>query len=119
VGWREVAGTGTIYTHTVVTHPTHEALAGTVPYVVAIVELDEGPRVVTGITGCDPHEVRTGMRVRVTFTAVAADVTLPYFEVAPAGGRPPKTPRLRERPPDTPFPGEPGRGARRAPGLQG
>jgi len=84
VGWHEVAGTGTIYTHTVVTHPTHAALAGKVPYVVAIVELDEGPRVITGITGCAPREVQTGMRVRVTFTTVADDVTLPYFEPVPA-----------------------------------
>ena len=80
VGWWQVAGTGTVYTYTVVTHPTHVALAGTVPYVVAIVELDEGPRVVTGITGCAPADVRVGMPVRVRFEAVTDEVTLPYFE---------------------------------------
>jgi uncharacterized OB-fold protein len=80
VSWREVSGTGTVYTYTVVTHPTHVALAGTVPYVVAIVELDEGPRVVTGITGCAPSDVRAGMPVRVRFEAVTDEVTLPYFE---------------------------------------
>ena len=79
-GWVDAAGTGSVYTYTVVTHPTHVALAGTVPYVVAIVELDEGPRVVTGITGCAPSDVRAGMPVRVRFEAVTDEVTLPYFE---------------------------------------
>jgi len=82
-GWREVAGTGTVYTYTVVRHPTHVALADAIPYVIAIVELTEGPRVVTGITGCDVGDVRAAMPVRVTFLEVAADVTLPYFEPAP------------------------------------
>ena len=80
--WTDAAGTGTVYTYTVVTHPTHAALAGRVPYVVAIVELDEGPRLVTGITGCDVDQVRAGMAVRVRFTAVTDEVTLPYFEPA-------------------------------------
>jgi len=78
--WTDAAGTGTVYTYTVVRHPTHAALAGRVPYVVAIVELAEGPRLVTGITGCDPGQVRVGMPVRVRFTAVTDEVTLPYFE---------------------------------------
>jgi uncharacterized OB-fold protein len=85
IGWREVSGQGTVYTYTVVRHATHAALADRVPYVVAIVELAEGPRIVTGITGCDPRDVRTGMPVRVRFTAVTSDVTLPYFEPDPGG----------------------------------
>ena len=51
--WVEAAGTGTVYTYTVVRHPTHAALADRVPYVVAIVETRRGTRLVTGITGCD------------------------------------------------------------------
>jgi uncharacterized protein len=82
LGWREAAGTGTVYTYTVVRHPTHAALADAVPYVVAIVELTEGPRVVTCITGCDVTEVRAQMPVRVTFRPVTSDVTMPYFEPA-------------------------------------
>jgi uncharacterized protein len=81
LGWREVAGTGTIYTYTVVTHPTHVAFADKVPYVVAIVELSEGPRLVTGIVGCDASEVRAGLPVQVRFTPVNDEITLPYFEL--------------------------------------
>ena len=82
VGWREVSGTGTVYSCTVVRHPTHAAFAGQVPYVVAIVELAEGPRLVTGIVGCAPEEVRVGMAVRACFRPVADGITLPYFEPA-------------------------------------
>jgi uncharacterized protein len=80
--WRDVSGAGAVYSYTVVTHPTHVAFAGQVPYVVAIVELAEGPWLVTGITGCAPDEVRVGMPVHAVFREVADGVTLPYFEVA-------------------------------------
>ena len=82
IGWRQVAGTGTVYTYTVVRHATHASLADHIPYVIAIVELTEGPRIVTGITGCDPGDVRAGMEVQVRFEAVTDEVTLPYFEPA-------------------------------------
>ena len=82
IGWREVSGNGTVYTYTVVRHATHAALAERIPYVVAIVELAEGPRLVTGITGCAPDDVRVGMAVRACFREVADGVTLPYFEPA-------------------------------------
>jgi uncharacterized protein len=80
LGWREVSGTGTVYTYTVVRHPTHFAFADAVPYVIALVELTEGPRLVTGITGCPPEEVRVGMPVRAVFREVAEGITLSYFE---------------------------------------
>ena len=82
LGWRQVSGDGTVYSYTVVRHPTHVAFADRVPYVIALVELAEGPWLVTGITGCAPDEVRAGMRVRVTFRPVTGEVTLPYFEPA-------------------------------------
>lgn len=81
--WREVSGEGTVYSRTIVRHATHAAFADQIPYVVALVELAEGPRLVTSITGCAPEEVRVGMPVRVVFRRVTDEVTLPYFE--PAG----------------------------------
>ena len=74
------SGAGTVYSYTVVTHPTHVAFADQVPYVVAVVELAEGPWLVTRITGCAPDEVRVGMAVRACFRQVADGITLPYFE---------------------------------------
>lgn len=80
--WREMSGDGTVYSCTIVRHPTHVALADAVPYVVAIVELAEGPRLVSGVTGCPPEAVTVGMPVRVTFRRVSGDVSLPFFEPA-------------------------------------
>jgi uncharacterized protein len=80
LGWHETTGAGTVYTYTIVRHPTHFAFADKIPYVLALVELAEGPRVVTAITGCAPEEVRVGLPVRVVFREVADGVTLPYFE---------------------------------------
>ena len=82
LGWREVSGTGTVCTYTVVRHPTHFAFADKIPYVIALVELAEGPRLIAGITGRPPGEVWAGMPVRAVFREVG-EVTLPYFEPAP------------------------------------
>ncbi len=83
LGWREVSGAGTVYSYTVVTHPTHVAFAGLVPYVVAIVALAEGPWLVTGITGCPPDQVRVGMPVHAVFREAPGGLRLPYFEPEP------------------------------------
>ncbi len=89
LGWREVSGDATVYTYTVVRHPTHYAFAGQIPYVLAIVELAEGPRLVTALAGAEPGEVRVGQPVRAVFREVADGVTLPYFKLAtsPAAGQ--------------------------------
>jgi uncharacterized protein len=80
LGWLETRGAGTVYTCTVVRHPTHFAFADKIPYAIALVELAEGPRLVTAITGCAPDEVRVGLPVHVVFRDVADGVTIPYFE---------------------------------------
>jgi hypothetical protein len=60
-----------------------------VPYVVAVVELDEGPRMSCNIVDCGPEAVRIGAEVRVTFEA-RDDVHLPQFSLVELGpsGRP-------------------------------
>jgi uncharacterized OB-fold protein len=78
-GWQQASGEGTVYSYTVVHHATHAALADRVPYVIAIVELAEGPRVVTGIRGAAPDQVWVGMPVRAVFEEVTPEVTLPQF----------------------------------------
>jgi uncharacterized OB-fold protein len=85
LGWRAVSGDGAVYTYTVVRHPTHFAFADKVPYVLAIVELAEGPRLVTALAGVAPEKLRVGLPVRVVFREVADGVSLPYFEPSAAG----------------------------------
>lgn len=79
--WVNAAGTGTVYTYTVARRPTHRTLVDVVPYVVAIVELDEGPRLATNIVGCSPDDVTIGMRVEVSFED-HDDIALPVFRPA-------------------------------------
>ena len=66
VRWVEASGRGRIYSFTI-TRSSSGAWKGVVPYVLAYVELDEGPRVLTNIVDCPVDEVRVGQRVRVVF----------------------------------------------------
>jgi len=83
VEWRDAAGTGTLYTYSIVRQNDLPPFPERVPYVAAIVELDEGPRVMTNIEGCDFDALEIGMPVRVDYTTIADDVTIPVFR--PAG----------------------------------
>lgn len=87
VEWTPVSGNGVVYSHTVV-HRGERAFAGVAPFVLAYVELDEGPRIMTNVVGCDPTEVAIGLAVRVTFDQVdgAEDLALPRFTPADRGG---------------------------------
>lgn len=81
--WIEARGTGRVYSWIVVRHPIPaEIYAEEVPYVVALVELDEGPRMPTNIVGCDPDAVTAGMPVEVTFRDVDERISLPVFHPA-------------------------------------
>jgi uncharacterized OB-fold protein len=83
LGWEEASGDATVHTFTVARRSTHPAFAGQEPYVVAIVELAEGPRVTTSIVDCPPDDVRVGMPVRLTFDEVGDDgIALPLFRPA-------------------------------------
>jgi uncharacterized protein len=82
IDWRAATGGGAVYTYTVVEHPTHPAFQDKVPYVVAVVELDEGPRVVMNVKNCPVGDVGGGMRVSIFFEQVAGDVALPQAQPA-------------------------------------
>ena len=74
-----VSGRGSVASFTVNHQQWNPTVA--VPYVIALVEIDEDPRVrvMTNIVGCEPDDVRIGMRVKVRF-AQYDDVYLPFFE---------------------------------------
>jgi len=59
------------------------------PYAIAVVALEEGPRMMTNIVGCPqtPEALVLDMPLRVTFDAVSEEISLPLFEPAPAEGR--------------------------------
>jgi uncharacterized protein len=82
VAWTPVSGTGRVYTYTVVYHATHAAMVDKVPYIAALIELDEGPRVLTNLRNCAEDQVRVGMPVKVLFEELTPEITLPQFEPA-------------------------------------
>ena len=67
------SGHGTIHTFTVTHQNMVAPFSGHLPYVLAYVELDEGPRVLTNIVGCDPAEVRIGQPVVADYATTERD----------------------------------------------
>jgi uncharacterized OB-fold protein len=83
VAWdvRELAGAGFVYSWIVSQHPTQSEDA---PRVVALIELDEGLRLVSNLAGIEPADVRNGMRVEVEFGEIDG-VKLPRFRPVTGG----------------------------------
>jgi uncharacterized protein len=79
--WVEASGRGTIYSFTVI-HRGEGAYREAGPYVVAYVELDEGPRMLTNVIDADPASLRVGQPVRVVFHDTDAGNALPRFRPA-------------------------------------
>ncbi|HUI02916.1 MAG TPA: Zn-ribbon domain-containing OB-fold protein, partial [Acidimicrobiales bacterium] len=71
VVWEEACGRGSVYSFTVIRQNYARPFRDQIPYVVALVDLEEGPRLMTNVVGCAPEDVRIGMAVRATFEAVS------------------------------------------------
>lgn len=66
-------GRGTVHTFTVTNQNQAQGFADACPYVMAYVDLEEGPRVLTNIVGCEPDQVSIGMSVVVDFAEQERD----------------------------------------------
>jgi uncharacterized OB-fold protein len=84
VTWVRASGRGTVFTYAIVHRPPTPAFRDKVPYVVAIVELEEGPKIPTNLVGIDPDpaKIRVGMPVVVDFEDVSPTISLPVFRPA-------------------------------------
>lgn len=83
VDWIKGSGGGTVHTFTVVRQSGDPYFKTRVPYAVAMVELDEGPRMMTNVVECPVDSVKIGMRVEVVFEAAGENLAIPMFR--PAG----------------------------------
>lgn len=84
--WIDASGRGAVFSWIVVDHAVpRDVYADDVPYVVALVELEEGVRMATNIVRCDAQAIEAGMPVEVVFDDVTPAATLPKFR--PAGVR--------------------------------
>jgi hypothetical protein len=80
--WHVAEGLATIYAATVVHRPPGSVAAEDAPYTVALVDLDEGFRMLTRIIDVNPDDVRIGQRVRLVFRQIG-DRKLPCFSPEP------------------------------------
>ena len=76
--WRDASGRGTVASFIVVHKPGHPAFQEDAPYVVALIDLEEGPRMLSNVVGCAPDQVRIGQPVRVHWVEQGGEV-LPKF----------------------------------------
>ena len=78
--WVDAKGTGTVHSCTVIHRASAPEFAARVPYVVALIDLDEGPRMVSNVLGDDALQVRIGDRVELTFEDRGDGALLPQFK---------------------------------------
>lgn len=77
--WVRSEGRGTVYSFSIVRQNMMPGFAQEVPYVLAVVELEEGVRLGTNIVRCEPDQVSVGMPVIVEFERITDQITLPKF----------------------------------------
>ncbi|MSO92510.1 MAG: Zn-ribbon domain-containing OB-fold protein [Rhodospirillales bacterium] len=82
--WSTLSGRGKVYSHSTVFRALSPAFQKDIPYIVAVVELAEGLRMMTQIVECAPEAVFVGMPVEVTFDHVSDEIALPKFRRAEA-----------------------------------
>jgi uncharacterized OB-fold protein len=78
--WRQASGRGEVFSFIVVHQRYHAAFAERLPYVVAIVTLDEGPRIIGPMFDIDASRVSIGMRVQPRIERVSEDGGALFFE---------------------------------------
>ena len=86
--WSDLSGRGTVFSYVVFHRAYHAGFAADVPYNVALIQLDEGPRLYSNIVDTPNDSVRIGDAVEVVFEQVTPQVWIPKF-------------RLRQRPAGT------------------
>ncbi len=77
--WVRLSGRGTVWSHVAFHRMYFKAFEDDLPYGVALVELEEGPRLISNIVGVSREAVAIGMPVEAVFDAVTPEVTLVKF----------------------------------------
>jgi len=76
----EASGKGKVHTFTVMMDMVEPRFWEDLPYVLAMVDLDEGIRMMTRIVDCDPESVQIDMAVEVVFQDITDECALPFFK---------------------------------------
>lgn len=78
--WKAVSGRGTVYSSIVFHQVYNQAFADDVPYNVSLIQLEEGPRMISNVVGLAPGEVKVGDHVQVVFDPVTPEISIPRFQ---------------------------------------
>ena len=78
--WTKLSGKGKVYSYIIFRQVYHESYKDDIPYVVAIIQLDEGPRMESNIIGCKTEDIKIDMQVEVYFDDVTDKISLPKFK---------------------------------------
>lgn len=79
VTWHQASGNANLYTWSVIFNNDQPPFRDRVPYVAAIVDLEEGPRMMTNVVDTPFEDLRVGMALRVTWMPISDDYTIPVF----------------------------------------
>ena len=82
--WVPVSGRGTVFSFAIMHQAIHPGFAAETPYAVVVIQLDEGPRLLSNLVDCPAAEARIGQPVEVVFDDVTSEVTLPKFRRVPS-----------------------------------
>lgn len=77
--WTQVSGEGRLYSYTVIYQPANPAFRGEAPYIYAMVQLNEGPRIVANLVDCPIEGASVDMPVEAVFEDVTPEWTLVKF----------------------------------------
>ena len=83
--WIVSAGRGRVYTFAVYHTAFHPAFEGELPYIIAVVELEEGPHLITNIVGAKPSEIECDMPVEVVWEDIEDGLSIARFRPVSAG----------------------------------
>lgn len=80
--WTDLSGRGEVFSYIVFYQLYNKAFEKDIPYNVAMVQLEEGPRMYSNIVGVDNDAVKIGDKVEVAFDTVTPEVTIPRFKLS-------------------------------------
>jgi uncharacterized OB-fold protein len=83
--WTTLSGRGEVFSFVEYYRAYHKGFADDIPYNVALIQLEEGPRMFSNVVGIETDKIEVGMPVEVVFHTVTEEVTIPQF-------RPPQAP---------------------------
>ena len=79
MSWRQSKGSGTLYTYTVLHKAYTAAMKDKVPYVLGVIQLDEGPFFHSNVMGCAINAVKVGMKLQARMEPHETGLTVPIF----------------------------------------